>query len=146
MFKGVKVDINKIVMLVVILLVVGLIIWGVYNWGKSKTEPTIKDLPNKVTGNLSDSEVKELSALAKNLKNDMDDSVFSNNENLYYQASILTDRKLLGLSNIFNSYYEVESGETLKQWIESESFTSIFNDIDSYADTIVNRLMDLSVS
>jgi hypothetical protein len=145
MLKGLKIDVNKLIIIIVILIVVVLVVWGIYKYGKSKTEPNLKDVPKSVTGNLTENEVEELGALAKNLHSDMDDFSMTNNEKLYYQASILTDRKLIGLSNIFNSMYEVSSGQTLLQWLQNETFTSLFNDIDVYADTVESRLLDLDL-
>lgn len=146
MLKGINIDVTKIVIIVVILIVVIAIIYGVYRWGKSKTEPSIKDLPKKVTGGLTKVEIEDLSALAKNLHSDMEGLSFTNDEKLYYKASVLTDRMLIGLSNVFNSYYEVNSGQSLLQWLKNESFTSMFNDIDVYADTIEMRLVDLGLT
>ena len=86
----------------------------VYFKGKSagKQPHQIKIGEDIVGSPIPQGEVDKLKALTENIHADIHCVFCFRNENLYEQASNLSDNYLVALSNIYNEYFEVTDGET----------------------------------
>ena len=145
-----KFDKKTLIIIAVVLITLLIAFIVVYNLGK-------KDDPSKVkagndeagTTNLTQQELDYLNGLAINLHDDMEGLNVTGWETEYYEeASLLSDTKLVALSNIYNFKYESNSGETFLQWLQGEQFGFVYGDfgLKSTIQTMINRLVNLGVS
>jgi hypothetical protein len=118
-----------------------------YRAGKKASSTSQAKAPSDVIGtSLTEEEEQYLDALAVSLYNDMSGVNWNWNGNIYDEVSLLSDSKLVALSNIFNFKFEKDSGETLLQWLENENFNWNSFSLDTKVQTIKNRLRNLGVS
>jgi hypothetical protein len=122
------------------LVILAILIYIYKSGKKAGTKPHGIKVPDDVIGSeLTDEEKQQLKALAENIHDDMDGLNWSgHNDTLYEQVANLSDTKLVALSNLFNHYYEVESGETFRQWLNSESFPDLT--LSGLVQGIIDRL------
>lgn len=140
---------KKILILVsVVVLAIILILYFTYRAGKRASDLTnVKPPPDVVGTPLTEEETNYLDALAINLYNDMNGMNFIGwNSDLYNSVSLLSDSKLVALSNIYNFKFQQESGQSFLQWLENESFSWDSFSMDTTINTIKNRLRGLGVS
>ena len=136
-----------IILVSVVVLVIIIVLYMTYRAGKKASSTSQAKAPSDVVGtSLTDEEAQYLDALAVSLYNDMNGVNWNWNGNIYDEVSLLSDSKLVALSNIFNFKFEKDSGETLLQWLENESFNWNSFSLDTKVQTIKNRLRNLGVS
>lgn len=109
---------------IVLIMLVGL---GYFFYRKGKKTVTIQSLPNDLpggpTGGIAGASNNEIKLVANALYDDMKGYNYSgHNYAPYSQAIAFSDTDIVKLYNAFNTLYQTESGETLKQWIEGESY------------------------
>jgi hypothetical protein len=118
---------------------------GYYFYRQGKKTVTLQALPNDLPGNpgsvSAGASNNEIKLIAQQLYDDMDGYNFAgHNYDPYNRAITLSDTDLVKLYNTFNSLYQADSKETLKQWIESESYYS--NDLP---DALLARFAKLNL-
>lgn len=135
-----------IVLAVLVVLIVGV---AFYYYRKGKKQVTIQAPPldNPTGGNgsqqnnpygVSDSQIL---AIAGSLHKDMEGFNWNGHDIEPFQnLNALSDSDFVRVYNVFNSKYQAESEETLKQWIESETF--VFDDV---IDSILSRMARLNL-
>ena len=130
---------KTLTIIAIIIVVLFIALYIAYRSGKFSSTNT---KPPK-TGDLTPEEVAILEALSQKLYEDMSGLNRTWNHNLYEQVSLLDDEELVVLSNIFNSKFEKESGETFFEWLDSENFSWDSFSLETVTDTIKNRLINL---
>jgi len=110
----------------VLILLVGL---AYFFYRKGKKTVSIQTLPSDLPGDVSGGTAvagasnDQIKLVANGLFTDMDGYNWSgHNYEPYNQAIAFSDTDLVKLYNAFNTLYQADSGQTLKQWIESESY------------------------
>ena len=108
-------------------LTVIIIIVIIYYTGKKagKSESTTTDLPKQTdwgSGNLTDTESKEIQDLAARMYDDMKGFSVTHDATAWYDLAYSTDRIFVGTYNYFNQKYSssVEDSGTLITWIKDE--------------------------
>lgn len=128
-----------------VLLFLILLAWYFYKRGKSQI--TLQSLPGELpgnpgSGNVSGASNDEIKNIAVKLHGDMSGWNFlGHNPQPYSDALLLNDGDLIKLYNTYNTMYQKESGQTLTQWIEAESYTLLSED-NPHA--LYNRLLKLN--
>ncbi|HYD20019.1 MAG TPA: hypothetical protein VEB40_00990 [Flavipsychrobacter sp.] len=109
--------------ILILLLVIGIVIYSAGNRkGKSKGQVNISTLPADLAGGqgaqASESEIRQL---ASEIYEDMKGlNVWGHNITPWQRVLALSDTDLVRLSNEFNTSYQKESEQTLKEWVDSE--------------------------
>jgi len=136
-----------IILVSVVIIIIVLVLYFTYRAGKNASGTSTANTPPDVVGTpLTDEEAQYLNALAVSLYNDMNGVNWNWENNIYDEVSLLSDSKLVALSNIFNFKFEKDSGETLLQWLENENFNWDDYSLGTNVQTIKNRLRNLGVS
>ncbi len=111
----------------IILLLLILLAWYFYKRGKRTT--TIQQAPGQLPGqgsngpNISGASNDELKTLSQELYQDMSGYNWIGHDIEPYQRALaLNDGDLVKLYNAFNTLYQADSKQTLKQWIEGEKY------------------------
>ncbi len=112
---------------IAIAVLVVLVALGIYFYRQGKKTVTIQDLPEDLPGNPgsvnSGSTNDEIKIVSSGLYNDMKGFNYAgHNYEPYNKAATFSDTDLVKLYNTFNTLYQPDSGETLKQWIENENY------------------------
>lgn len=134
----------------IILIIVVAIYWFAFRTGKDQGSTTIEQvpLPDDVTESgvqLTTEEATKVRTISKELHADMDGwNAFSHDMEPYRNLVNLSDTLFVAVYNDFNTLY-AESGETLRQWIEGESFVtfglqSVFMEVRQNILDRMNRL------
>ena len=106
-----------------------LVILSYIFYRKGKKQVTLQSLPGELPGNPGSGNVTgasndEIKRIANALYADMKGfNLTGHNYEPYNQAVLLNDTDLIKLYNTYNKLYQVESGETLTQWIANEQYT-----------------------
>ena len=105
-----------------------------------------------IVGDLSDEKIQEITALARNLFDDMNGwnvSIFGlgypHDFNLYNKTSMLSNTELVALSNIFNLTYESKLNQTFYQVLKDEDFSWESFEMQGKVNAILDRLESLGV-
>lgn len=134
-----------IVIVSIIIIIVIIAFYMTYKAGQDTSKPSTTKIPKKITGDLTDEEVENLRSLAINLFNDMDGINIGWDGNLYNKVNLLDNRKLVGLSNIYNYIYENQTGETLLQWFKNEKFYFDSFSLQNLVDGIIKKMQTASL-
>ena len=101
-------------------------------------------LPSDIVGQeLTQEEIDYLRAFAENLHQDIFEIWGVRDTELYQELSLLSDTKLVALSNIYNAMYEKDDEETFYVALDNEVFAF---STSTKVDTVLKRLRDLGVS
>lgn len=140
---------NKKVLIIsiVVTIVFLLVLYFVYQSGVNSKASNVTITEDVAGTQLSNNDKQYLKGLAINLLNDFDGlNITGHSDSLLNDTSLLSDSKLVALSNIFNEMYESETEETFLQWIKNENFNWDSFTNQTKADTIISRLTSLGVS
>lgn len=117
---------NIYIIIAVLVVVVAI---AIFFYRKGKKTVTIQTLPNDLPGEPSGSgsavgtSNNEIKLIANALYEDMSGFNYSGHDyEPYNRAIVLSDTDLVRLYNTFNTLYQTESKETLKQWILNENY------------------------
>ena len=138
---------KQIIYIVIIsILLLSIMFYYFYKLGK-KSNPSNTKIGKDEAGTteLTDAEIEELKQLAIALHNDMDGMNWNWDKALYKKVSTFSDTKLVALSNIFNTLYESESGETFVSWLKNEVFYWNDYSLDVTVNDIIVRLGEKGV-
>jgi hypothetical protein len=127
----VKLNEKKLLIIAAIVLVLMVVI-GIYFYRRGKKQVTIapifNDTPNPGNNNTAGVSESEITQIAQQLFQDMDGFNILGHDIAPFQKLVsLSDTDFSKVYIAFNTMYQPQSGETLKQWIENESFA--FNDV-----------------
>jgi hypothetical protein len=122
--------ITKVHIYIAIGILLFLVALGYYFYRQGKKGITIQALPfdqptNPSTGATQGAPTNDnqIKVLAGSLYSDMEGFNYGGHDYAPYNEAItLSDTDLVKLYNVFNTLYQVKSGQTLKQWIESENY------------------------
>lgn len=142
---------NKQIIIIVSIVVVILLVafYLTYRAGKKMTDPNKVKIGSDEAGTtaLTQQEVDSLKALALSIHSDMDGLNWKGwNNSLYEKAGLLSDTELVALSNIFNTLYENESGQTFLQWLNAENFSYGSVEFGIQIESLKARLVNLGIS
>lgn len=102
---------------------------GFYFYRRGKKQTTLQYLPgelpgNKERGNQVGASNDELKLLANALHSEMKGlNWFGHNMEPYKRALLLNDTDIVNLYNTFNELHQRQSGETLTQWLQGETWS-----------------------
>lgn len=144
---------TKQILITIAVITVILIAVGLWFYSKGKKQTTIKEPPldnpilndgtngTGVINNPNSVSSSEITAISNDLFEDMSGFNWSgHNVEPYQRLSALSDTDFVNVYNVFNNAYQSQSGATLKQWIEAESYA--FNDV---TDSIKERMGRLNL-
>lgn len=140
-----KLTTKQILIIAAIVLVVFVVV-GIWFYRKGKRQVTIQapplDNPDTGTGNntysVSNAEILQT---VEDLYRDMNGFNWAGHDaEPYEKLQSFSDTDFVNTYNTFNSKYQQESQQTLKEWIESESYA--FDDI---VDSILDRMDRLNL-
>lgn len=137
-----KVSTKQFLIIAGIVLVVFIII-GIWFYRKGKKQTTIAPLPldNPDANNAYGVSFSELLQIADAMHKDMDGlNLLGHDVTPYEKYAALSDTDFVKVYNVYNEKYQKESGETLKEWIESESYA-----FDDVTDSILARMGRLNL-
>jgi hypothetical protein len=127
-----------------------IVIVGIWFYRKGKRQVTILPPPldNPGTGSSGGSNNNPygvsnstITQIADELYIDMDGfNFFGHNIAPYQNLSALSDSDFVNVYNTFNKKFQPDSGETLKKWMESESYA-----FDDVTDAIMQRMGRLNL-
>lgn len=127
-----------------------IVVYYVFIKKKGTTIKPPKD--TAIVGDLDETTIAELTALAKALFDDMNGwnvSIFGfgypHEFDLYNKTSLLSDTELVALSNIFNVNYETKLNETFYQMLKDEDFSWESFEMQGRVNAILDRLQSLGV-
>jgi len=136
----------KQILIVIAIVFILLISIGVWFYLKGKKTVTIQKPPldnpdpNNPNNPYSVSS-GEITSIVSALHEDMDGfNYYGHNSEPYEKLNSLSDTDFVNTYNTFNTMYQVASGQTLKQWIESESYA--FDDVTT---SILDRMGRLNL-
>lgn len=115
-----------LIIALVVLLILAAISFYFYKQGKKTV--TIQSLPGELpgnpgSGNQGGASNDELKLLVEALYKDMKGfNLGGHDYTPYNQANGLDDRDLVKLYNAFNTLYQKDSGQTLTEWMNNESY------------------------
>jgi hypothetical protein len=134
----------------VLLLIIGLSVFFYFKGKKKGSEKTsIQYLPNDLPygdpgngGAAAGSSNVEIKSIANDMYDDMDgwNVITGHDMEPYKRAAILSDTDFVKLYNTFNSLYQLDSGQTMKEWLVNEKFWN--NDI---TDALIDRCTKLNL-
>ncbi len=111
---------------------------------KSGEKPHQQKAGEDVVGSdIPQQDIEILEALAENLHEDIHCNFCFRDSDLYDELSALSNNYLVGVSNIYNHYYELDDDETFYQALKNEYYT--FGTAGK-VDAILDRLRSLGVS
>lgn len=131
-----------IIVAVVIVIFIAIGFWF-YRKGRKKVTAVKPPLDNPNTGGNNTAGVSnaEILSISDALFTDMDGYNWSGHDVMPYQRlQALSDTDFVNVYNVFNSKYQPESGETLKQWINSEMYA-----FDDVIESILDRMARLNL-
>lgn len=138
---------NKTILIVIAIVVVFIVGIAFFYYRKGKKQVTIQkpplDNPNSDSPENNPFAVSDaqITSIVDALHRDMDGLNWNGHDVQPYQdLNALSDSDFSRVYNVFNSKYQSDSGETLKQWIESESY--VFDDV---TDSIKQRMGRLNL-
>lgn len=132
------------------LLILGLI---VYHFGKKAgginlSTPVI-DNPGNPSNNTTPSVSNiDINSLATALYEDMKGAnLFGHNTNTWSALIILSDTDFVRTYNQFDTQYQKDSGQTMKQWVENEQYTIVpYSQWDTIRNSVLKRMAKLNLA
>jgi len=124
-----------------------LVLLGWYFYRQGKKQVTLQYLPgelpgNETSGNVVGASNDEIKRIVNGLYSDMSGlNLTGHTHDPYNAAVLLNDADLVKVYNTFNTLYQEESGETLTEWIASESY--VYPEIPG---TLLARLRKLNAN
>lgn len=135
---------SKQILIVVAVILVIFIIIGIWFYRKGKKQTTIAPVPKDIvpgSNNAYGVSPAEILSIADALHTEMDGlNLWGHDVAPYVRLVNLSDTDFVKVYNAFNEKYQKESKETLKGWIESETF--VFDDV---TDAIIERMGRLNL-
>ncbi len=126
---------------VIVFLIIALISFHFYRKGK-KTTTIVQPPADNGTGPAVNVPTTTITAIANDLHTDMDGFNFSGHDVKPYQELMaLSNTDFVRVYNTFNTLFQGPSGQTLREWIESESYA-----FDDVVESIIQRFNALNIS
>ena len=122
-----------------------------YFYQKGKEQPTTRDLPFDIKDKdglpiKSPSDNSSLQMLAQNINSDLSGFNFlgQHDETPYQIALSLSNTDFVQLYNIYNTYFQPDSKETLTKWIENDK-SIFYSPFETIKQAILKRLYSLDL-